>query len=744
MLPNLLEAGPPPVALADLIDTLKTAWRQGTPPDTAAALRDHPELLQRSVVVDLAFEEYCLWEEADRTPEVEEFCERLPPEFRSQVREVLRDYRLLAQHAHLLDAPAEVNWPRAGEQFEGLAIVRELGRGAFARVYLARDPNAGNRPVALKLSPAPSGEAHTLGPINHPHIGGVHWAKRVKGLSAICMPYVGAATLRDAIDATFARSAAHSDPVRAVLDLLGRCGDPAPQTPAAARPVLAGRQTYPEAVAAIAARLADALAHLHAARIAHGDLKPSNVLLGPGGHPYLIDFNLATGQGDSPLRCGGTLPYMAPERVRVLAGQTTAPGSDRPADVYSFGVVLFEALTGRLPFTPGDPLDPKRAAADLLGRQLAGPPAFPAAAGVPAVLARVVRRCLAVDPRQRPTAEQLKRLLDLHARQVRRKRAALAAVGVFLLAGLAVLSSLGWQAARGSQAGPERRDSDTDAQGPGRGMPTALTSAPPTPVPAEPKAKPKAVEKDPSTADEFFARGVRRLKAGEKREAARPDFAEANRLRPDGRTWAYLAYCTTSPQNVEAAAACYETAIDKGYGPAWVHNNRADSLILFALSISGSQRPKAHAHLRLAIDEATAAVESDRNLRAAYYNRALARYLLNLDETTEILDDPGGLCIADVERVIALEGPSNADLYYEAAQILVATDPNRPAFRDRAIRYLNKAVDLGKRPQAIAGDPVLKMHLAYDADFRQVITRPAEALPKSPTPNLRLVAPPDL
>ena len=55
-----------------------------------------------------------------------------------------------------------IRWPEAGEQVEGFKVVRELGRGAFARAYLAEDPDTGNRPVVLKLSPKPSVEAKTL------------------------------------------------------------------------------------------------------------------------------------------------------------------------------------------------------------------------------------------------------------------------------------------------------------------------------------------------------------------------------------------------------------------------------------------------------------------------------------------------------------------------------------------------------------------------------------------------------
>src|SRR5947209_11598528 len=124
------------VAPAAVVGTLKRAWREGNPPDAAGALRDHPTLLKyRTLVVDLAYEEYCLREEAGRVPDAESFCRALPA-FRSAVREVIRGHRALVDHPELFDR-VEVRWPAPGAAFAGFTGGRELGRGAFARAFPA-------------------------------------------------------------------------------------------------------------------------------------------------------------------------------------------------------------------------------------------------------------------------------------------------------------------------------------------------------------------------------------------------------------------------------------------------------------------------------------------------------------------------------------------------------------------------------------------------------------------------------
>jgi eukaryotic-like serine/threonine-protein kinase len=96
--------------------------------------------------------------------------------------------------------------------------------------------------------------------------------------------------------------------------------------------------------------LAQAAAGLHAAHAAglvHRDVKPANLVLGPGGQVKITDFGIAHAAGSVPItRTGvliGTPAYLAPEQV---AGDAASPASD----LYALGVVGYECLTGTPPF----------------------------------------------------------------------------------------------------------------------------------------------------------------------------------------------------------------------------------------------------------------------------------------------------------------------------------------------------------------------------------------------------------
>jgi outer membrane protein assembly factor BamB len=146
------------------------------------------------------------------------------------------------------------------------------------------------------------------------------------------------------------------------------------------------------------AGLAEALRDIHRAGVVHRDLKPSNVLLADDG-PKVIDFGISR-PSDSELRTEtgkliGTPPFMAPEQFR-------RPRDVGPAaDVFALGSVMVHASTGRGPFDSDSPY--------IVAYQVVHDE--PDLTGVPDELAPLVLRCLAKEPEDRPTPDELMREL---------------------------------------------------------------------------------------------------------------------------------------------------------------------------------------------------------------------------------------------------------------------------------------------------------------------------------------------
>src|SRR3954453_4876730 len=157
-----------------------------------------------------------------------------------------------------------------------------------------------------------------------------------------------------------------------------------------------------EEAAAIAAKIAAALADLHRQHVVHHDIKPSSIMFGPTGEAILIDFGLSHhNQLPDLLQAEfrlpyGTAPYMAPER---LLGVRDDPRSD----LFSLGVLLYFFTTGVRPFGESETLGGMR-------RRLWRDPYPPRKlrADYPLWLQEVVLRCLEIEPAWRyPTASQL-------------------------------------------------------------------------------------------------------------------------------------------------------------------------------------------------------------------------------------------------------------------------------------------------------------------------------------------------
>ena len=104
----------------DLAERIKAQWRAGGTPDAAAAVDAHPELASnRSVVIDLAYEEYLLRECAGAPPDPARFAQAFP-DFQASVQDLLEAHCLLMAQPELLEAPA-AEWPAVGPEPERAA-----------------------------------------------------------------------------------------------------------------------------------------------------------------------------------------------------------------------------------------------------------------------------------------------------------------------------------------------------------------------------------------------------------------------------------------------------------------------------------------------------------------------------------------------------------------------------------------------------------------------------------------------
>ena len=201
-------------------------------------------------------------------------------------------------------------------------IIRKLGQGGFGVVFLANDSDL-DRLVAIKL----------------PHIQRMHddafrktylqEARTLAKLDHACIvPIFDCGTILDGRCFVVSKYIEGQDLSR----------------------VLSDRTLEPPEVARLLAAVAEALHHVHQARIVHRDIKPANLLLGDDGRIYVADFGLALRDDPSntTTATAGTPNYMSPEQVRGEGHRI-----DGRSDQFSLGVVMYELLTGERPFSGG-------------------------------------------------------------------------------------------------------------------------------------------------------------------------------------------------------------------------------------------------------------------------------------------------------------------------------------------------------------------------------------------------------
>jgi serine/threonine protein kinase len=260
-----------------------------------------------------------------------------------------------------------------------LEIVRPLGSGATADVFLAREPGL-ERLVALKVLRGEAAadevarrrferEARSAARITHPNVTAIHRIGRLaSGVPYIVMEYVDGRTLGDLLESGGALESTEAPP--------------------------------------LLASLAGGLAAAHEKGIVHRDVRPANVFVeNRTGRAVLGDFGIAAlleggARSDATrltaagVRLGDTR-YLSPEQLR---GEPVTEQSD----VYSFGVVAYEVLTGRGPY------EARTEAQQMVAHLEQAPtPLRELRPQIDAGLAALVEHSLSKDPNRRPRAREL-------------------------------------------------------------------------------------------------------------------------------------------------------------------------------------------------------------------------------------------------------------------------------------------------------------------------------------------------
>src|SRR5438128_7142647 len=255
-------------------------------------------------------------------------------------------------------------------------IIRKLGSGGMANVYLAEDQELGRR-VAIKiLNDRHAGdeqfverfrrEAKNAASLSHPNIVSIYDRGEAEGTYYIAMEYLEGRSLKELI--------------------LSRGPAPASVAIDYARQILS------------------ALRFAHRNGIVHRDIKPHNVLVDAEGRVKVTDFGIARAGASQMTEAGsivGTAQYLSPEQAR-------GTDVDQRSDLYSLGVVLYELITGTLPFNGDTPVE-------IAMKHLSTVPEPPSKRrpDVPRDLDLVVMRALAKDPEDRyQSAEEMDGDLD--------------------------------------------------------------------------------------------------------------------------------------------------------------------------------------------------------------------------------------------------------------------------------------------------------------------------------------------
>ncbi|MFE7723542.1 serine/threonine-protein kinase [Nocardia rhizosphaerihabitans] len=321
-----------------------------------------------------------------------------------------------------------------GDRIDDFDLLLELGRGAFARVFLARQRSM-QRLVAVKISADHGTEPQTLARLEHEYIVRVYDQRLLPdhAMKLLYMQYLPGGTLASVLDRV-RETAPEQRGGQLLLDTVDEALADKGEirtSGARVREEIAAL-SWPETVAWLGRRLAEAVDYAEGRGVLHRDIKPANVLLSADGVPKLADFNISFSDhlaGSNPVAYfGGSLAYMSPEHLE--ASHPALPGTvddlDTRSDIYALGVMLWELLTGRRPSPRIDAKDSQAAVEQLLElrrRPIAQEFLDDLPADCPASLRRVLLTCMSPKREDRwahgaELAQQFELCLDPRARDL--------------------------------------------------------------------------------------------------------------------------------------------------------------------------------------------------------------------------------------------------------------------------------------------------------------------------------------
>ncbi|WP_405487524.1 serine/threonine-protein kinase [Nocardia sp. NBC_00511] len=424
--PDLLEFLPPAtqsrrLCLIELIKVdLEYRWiRYDFPKRLADYRAEFAELRTGPLPPDLAYEEFHALRRSGSSPDPSIYPTEIAATAFSE-----HDYRstLIARP----QAQVALEGIEVGDRVDDFDLLVELGAGAFARVFLARQRSM-QRLVAVKVSQNHGTESETLAQLDHENIVRVFDQRLLadRELKLLYMQYLPGGTLSRVLAGVRSREPGDRDGGLLLEAVDAAMRDKGGLVPSESdtRAAVSGL-SWPETVAWLGSRLARALDYAVGNGVLHRDIKPANVLLTADGVPKLADFNISFSMhvaGTSPLAYfGGSLAYMSPEQLAACHPQlpATAEDLDGRSDVYALGVVLWELLTGRRPFDDESRAGDSESSLERMlrlrthaidERHLAELPA-----DCPPTLRRVLVKCLAPRREDRwPNGAALAQQLDL-------------------------------------------------------------------------------------------------------------------------------------------------------------------------------------------------------------------------------------------------------------------------------------------------------------------------------------------